>query len=39
MAERDTDVPEILFVKCRRYGDVNFILGKALCVLPETKLP
>jgi hypothetical protein len=39
MPERNTDVLEILIRQMAEYGNVNFILGKALRILPETKLP
>ena len=38
MPERDADVLEILIRQKAEYRDINFILGKALRVLPETKL-
>jgi hypothetical protein len=38
MPERDADVFEVLIGQMAEYGNVNFILGKALRVLPETKL-
>ena len=38
MPERDADVLEILIRQEAEYRDINFILGKALRVLPETKL-
>jgi hypothetical protein len=37
--ERNTDILEILIRQMPEYGNVNFILGKALRILPETKLP
>jgi hypothetical protein len=39
MPERDADVLEVLIGQMAEYGDVNFVLGKALRVLPETQLP
>lgn len=39
MSERNCDVSEIVVCQMRKYGDVNFIVGKTLRVLSETKLP
>jgi hypothetical protein len=38
MPERYADVLEILIRQMPEHGNVNFILGKALRVLPETQL-
>jgi len=37
--ERNADILEILIRQTPEYGNVNFILGQALRVLPEAKLP
>ena len=39
MSERNSDVSEIVVRQMRKYEDVNFIVGKTLRVLSETKLP
>ena len=39
MSERDTNVLEVLVGQVGQYRGVNFIFGKTLRVLPETKLP
>jgi hypothetical protein len=35
--ERNTDILQVLVGQMGEYGDVNFIFGKTLRVLPETK--
>jgi len=39
MSERNSDVSEIVVRQKGKYGDINFIVGKTLRVLSETKLP
>ena len=39
MSERNPDVSEIMVRQMGKYGDVDFIVGKTLRVLSETKLP
>ncbi len=39
MPEWNTDILKVLVSQMREYGDVNFIFGKTLRVLPETKSP
>lgn len=39
MPERNSEIPEVVVSQMGKYGDVNFIFGKTLRVLPETKLP
>ena len=37
MSKRNADILQILVGQMGQYGDVNFIFGKTLRVLPETK--
>ena len=39
MPERNTNLLQVFVSQMREYGDVNFIFGKTLCVLLETKSP
>lgn len=39
MSERNSDVSEIVVRQKGKYGDINFMVGKTLRVLSETKLP
>ena len=39
MPERNADILQVLVSQMGEYGDVNFIFGKTLRVLPETKSP
>ena len=39
MPERNADILQVLVSQMGEYGDVNFILGKALPSLPQTKSP
>jgi len=39
MPERDADFLEVLIGQMAEYGNINFVLGEALRVLPEPKFP
>ena len=37
MPKRYADILEVLIAKMGEYGNINFILGKTLSVLPKTE--
>jgi hypothetical protein len=39
MPERNTDILQVLVSQMGQYGDVDFMVGKTLRVLRETKSP